>query len=164
MNIVDDYTSFLWLIPLKLKSDVFPQLQLCQQAHENETGLCVGTYQTDNGELKSEDISNWLMNKGVTHEYMTPHTSAHIGCIECMHRTLMSKSRTMCLYANLLPFLWDELYLTASHLHAKTATHSLNGKMPWELWYRRKPDYSYMCEVGCRAFVLILNRHNPKIY
>jgi hypothetical protein len=76
----------------------------------------------------------------------------------------MSKSRTMRIYANLPPFLWDELYLTASHLHAKTATRSLKGKTPWELWHGRTPDYSYLREIGCRAFVLILNKHNPKIY
>ena len=104
------------------------------------------------------------MNKGVTHEYTAPHTSAHIGHVERMHRTLMSKSRTMHIYANLPPFLWDELYLTASHLHAKTTTCSLNGKTPWELWYGRKPDYSYIHEVSCHAFMLILNKHNPKIY
>lgn len=70
----------------------------------------------------------------------------------------------MRIYANLPPFLWDKFYLTASHLHAKTTTKSLQGKTPWELWYGQKPDYSYMWEIGCQAFVLILNRHNPKIY
>jgi hypothetical protein len=61
-------------------------------------------------------------------------------------------------------FLWDEFYLTASHLHAKTTTRSLNGKTPWEYWHGRKPDYNYMREIGCRAFVLIQNRHNPKLH
>ncbi|KIJ25138.1 hypothetical protein M422DRAFT_193814, partial [Sphaerobolus stellatus SS14] len=74
-----------------------------------------------------------------------------------MHRTLMSKSRTMRIYAGLPPFLWDEFYLTASHLHVKTITRSLDGRTPWELWYGRLPDYSYMREIGCRAFVLIQN-------
>ena len=70
----------------------------------------------------------------------------------------------MCIYASLPTYLWDKFYLTASHLHAKTTTHSLKGSTPWELWHERKPDYSYMREIGCRAFVLIPNKNNPKIF
>ena len=49
-------------------------------------------------------------------------------------------------------------------INAKTTTLSLEGKTAWEQWFERKPDYSYMHEIGCLVFVLILNRHNPKIY
>ena len=164
MNIVDDYTNFPWSIPLKFKSDAFAQLQIWERTRENETALHVGTYQTDNGELKSKDMKEWLMERGVDHQYMAPNTSTHIGKVEHMHRTLMSKSKTMCIYANLPLFLWDKLYLTALHLHAKTMTHSLNGRTPWELWHGRKPDYSYMHGIGCCTFILVLNKHNPKIY
>lgn len=80
-----------------------------------------------------------------------------------MHWTLMGKARTMCLAANCPPFLWDEFYLTAAHLHGKTRTSAVRDVTPDELWYQRKPNYSYIWEIGCRAFVLILNRHNPKI-
>ena len=109
-------------------------------------------------------MASWLASQGTDHQYTAPNTSAHIGWVERMHRTLMAKAQTMWLYANLPSFLWDEFCLTASHLHAKTTTRSLHGKTPWELWYGQKPDYSYMRKIGCRGFVLILNRHNPKIY
>ena len=62
--------------------------------------------------------------------------------------------------ARLPPYLWDEFYLTASHLH----TRSLKGCTPWELWFERKPDYSYLHEIGCRAFILIPKKDNPKIF
>jgi hypothetical protein len=60
--------------------------------------------------------------------------------------------------------MWVEFYLTACHLHKKTPTKSLKGLTPHKLWYNRKPNYSYIQEIGCKAFVLIQNRHNPKIY
>lgn len=59
--------------------------------------------------------------------------------------------------------LWDEFYLTAAHLHAKTATKSLQGRIPFELWYKRVPNYMYIREIGCCAFVLTLDHHNPKL-
>jgi len=164
MDIVDDYTNHPWSIPLKLKSDAFKYLKGWELAKEKETGLQVGTYITDGGELKSNEMEEWLNSRGTNHRLTAPHTSAHIGRVERMHRTLMGKARAMRIYANLPEFLWDELYLTASHLTAKTITRSLGNITPFEKWHQRRPDYSYMREIGCKVFVLIQNRHNPKIY
>lgn len=61
----------------------------------------------------------------------------------------MEKARSMRIDAKCPKYLWDEFYLTAAHLHAKTPTKSLNGKMPHELWFGKCPDYSYMWEIGC---------------
>jgi Reverse transcriptase (RNA-dependent DNA polymerase)/GAG-pre-integrase domain/gag-polypeptide of LTR copia-type len=164
MDIVDDYTSHPWSIPLKTKSDAFRYLKGWELAREKETGLQVGTYITDGGELKSDEMAKWLESRGIAHLFTAPYTSAHIGRVERMHRTLMGKARTMKTYANLPDFLWDELYLTAAHLTAKTITRSLGDITPFEKWFDRKPDYSYMREIGCKAFVLIQNKHNPKVY
>jgi Reverse transcriptase (RNA-dependent DNA polymerase) len=164
MDIVDDYTSFPWSIPLKHKDNAFPELKAWELACEDKTGLKVGTYITDNGELKSNQIEAWLKSHGTEQRFTAPHTSAHIGRIERMHRTLMVKVCTMRIYAHLPTYLWDEFYLTTVHLHAKTTTHSLKGVTPWELWHEREPDYSYMWEIGSRAFVLIPKKDNPKIF
>ena len=164
MNIVDDYTSRVWPIPLKKKSEAFDYLIAWERARELETNLKVGTYITDNGELKSNAMRDWLESRGTTHLFTAPYTSAHIGRVERMHRTLMAKARTMRIYAKCPPNLWDEFYLTAGHLQDKTTTRSLEGTTPWEKWYERKPDYSYIREIGCRVFVLIQNKHNPKVY
>lgn len=104
------------------------------------------------------------MSRGTSQVFTTPYTSAHIGRVERMHRTLMGKARAMRIDAKCPEFLWDEFYLTAAHLHEKTWTRSLDDKTPYEAWFSRKPDYSYMREIGCKAFVLIQNKHNPKIY
>ena len=164
MNIVDDYTHYPWSIPLHTKDQAYKELRAWELARENETGLKIRTYCTDNGELKSNEMEAWLKSRGVQHQFSAPHTSAHIGRVERLHRTLMGKAVTMRTYANLPPFLWDNLYLTATHLHSKTTSLVLWGKTPHELWYGKKPDYDYMHEIGCRAFVLVQNKHNPKIY
>jgi Reverse transcriptase (RNA-dependent DNA polymerase)/GAG-pre-integrase domain len=164
MDIVDDYTSHPWSIPLKTKDEAFQYLKGWEIAREKETGLQVGTYITDGGELKSNEMSKWLESRGTTQRFTAPYTSAHIGRVERMHRTLMGKARAMRIYAKLPDYLWDELYLTATHLTAKTITRSLGNITPFEKWHERKPDYTYMKEIGCKAFVLIQNRHNPKVY
>lgn len=60
MNIVDDYTSQVWSIPLKGKGDVFAELVTWECTRQLETGLTVGTFITDNGELKSNKMRDWL--------------------------------------------------------------------------------------------------------
>ena len=164
MDLLDDYTSKGWSIPLKSKDQAFPELQAWELAREKETGFTVGTYRVDNGELKSKKMEAWLKSRGVQQNFTAPYTSAHIGHIERMHRTLMAKARTMRIYAGCLPELWDEFYVTANHLQDKMTTHSLPGTTPWQEYYGRKPDYSYMREIGCKAFALIQNKHNPKLY
>lgn len=163
LDIVDDFTSMPWSIPLRNKSDAFSALKAWELARSNECGLNVGKYRTGfNGELNSDEMEDWLKKRGTVTEHSAPYTSAHVGRVERMHRTLMGKARTMRLESDCPEYLWDEFYLTAAHLHAKTPTKSLNGKTPHELWFDRCPDYSYMREIGCRAFVFIPT-HNPKV-
>jgi len=50
----------------------------------------------------------------------------------------------------------------AAYLTTLTTTSSLGGKTPFELWYGYTPSLSHLCEIGCKAFALILT-HNPKI-
>ena len=106
-----------------------------EHAWELETGLKVGTYITDNGELKSDKMHNWLASRGTSQLFAAPYTLAHNGHVECMHCTLMAKARTMHIYMKCPPNMWDGLYLTAGHLQDKTTTHSLQGTMRWEKWY-----------------------------
>src|SRR5271169_3716651 len=155
LNLVDDATSFPWSIPIPSKDAAYSELKVWELARENETGIKVGTYRTDNGELKSKAMDEWLRSQGVRQEFTAPYTSAHNGRVEQMHRTLMNKARTMRIYSDLPPNLWDELYLTASYLHARTTTRSLQGSTPFAQWYKRKPNLSHLCEIGCKAFVLI---------
>lgn len=85
MDIVDNYTLLLWSIPLKHKDNAFSELKAWELAHEKEMGLQVGTYVTNNGELKSHEMEAWLKLRETDQRFTAPHTSAHIGCIEQMH-------------------------------------------------------------------------------
>ncbi|KNZ75982.1 Copia protein, partial [Termitomyces sp. J132] len=85
-----------------------------------------------------------LSSTGSQYEYGALYTSAHLGHVEQMHRTLQGKAQTMHLASKCSESLWDEFYLTATHLHVKTPTKSLGEKTPFQLWHKHIPDYSYM--------------------
>ena len=52
LNIVDDFSSYCWSIPLPAKSHAYKALMDWECACQLETSLKVGIYHSDNGELK----------------------------------------------------------------------------------------------------------------
>lgn len=165
LNIIDDCTSLSWTIPLPNKQVAFDRYRAWHLAREVETGEKIGCVQIDSGELKSSSMETFLNSRGTRLRFTAPYTSAHNGRVERLHRTLMNKARSMRSYANVPSNRWDEFLLTANYLHIRTPTRSLPCNVtPFEAYHNRKPDLSHLREIGCRAFVLIQNKHNPKIY
>src|SRR5882762_3940033 len=58
----------------------------------------------------------------------------------------------------------DEMIVTAAYLRIRVPTKSLKKMTPFEAYHKMKPNVSHLREIGSRAFVLILNKHNPKIF
>lgn len=98
------------------------------------------------------------------HQFTAPYTSAQNGRIERLHRTLMGKAHTMHSTCNVLVNHWDEFVLTACYLSNCTPVSLQAGHTPYECWYGTKPNLSHLHKVSCHTFVLIQNRHNPKVY
>ena len=163
MNIVDDYSSHPWTFCLKLKSDVLSTLQVWVCQAEAESGERIGIICVDGAELNS-DVMNALCNaNSYTLQFTAPYMSAHNGCVEQMHLTIMNRMCTMrASTPNVPPNHWDEFAMTAGYLSTCTPTHTLQ-ETPYEAWHRKKPDLSHLHEIGSWAFALIL-KHNPKIY
>jgi len=164
MSIIDDYSAYPWAIPLKNKSQAFQALTVWKQVVEKEIGERVQLIQVDHGELDSAETQQWCDMNGIQLRFTAAHTSAFNGRVERLHLTIANKGRTMRIESKLPANLWDEFWVTASYLHARTSTRLLNHKTPFELFYLKKPDISHLREIGCKAFALILNKHNPKIF
>ncbi|KIK93824.1 hypothetical protein PAXRUDRAFT_58274, partial [Paxillus rubicundulus Ve08.2h10] len=75
MDIIDNYSSYMWAIPL--------------------TGLKVGVLRSENGEIKCDDMKAWLCSWGTSHQFTSAYTSVQNGCVECVHHTLIGKARAM---------------------------------------------------------------------
>nr|GAT57284.1 predicted protein [Mycena chlorophos] len=162
LDIVDDASSQGWCIPIPHKSSACKMMQRWILAAENVTGERVGELQIDNGELKSTEFDDWCADRGIVVRYTSAETSAQNGKVERFHETLHNKARAMRIACDAPPYLWDEFYVTAAYLHARTPSRSQNGKTPYECFRLVKPDVSHLREIGCRAFVLILG-HNAKL-
>ena len=162
MNVIDDYTSYVWSLPLRNKSDAIVVLQGWHAAVQNQSGHRLTYLITDNGELSSHSMTVFCSRNGITHLFTAPYTSAHNGRAERLHRTLHEKARTMRLACNAPQSMWDEFCATAAFLTNLSASSSLHGRTPYERWFNRLPSLSHLREIGCRAYALVQS-HNPKL-
>lgn len=163
MNVIDDFSSYVWSLPLARKSEAINTLRAWHRAVENQSGEKLKIIVTDNGELVSNTMTAWCSLHGIDHQLNAPHTSAHNGRAERLHRTVLGKARAMRLSCNATADLWDEFCATSAYLTNYTASSSLDGKTPHELWFGHKPSLSHLREIGCRAFALI-QANNPTIF
>lgn len=98
---VDDHTRYMWLYPLKLKSEV---LSVFIDFHWHvERQLChkLISLQSDwGGEFQA--LSKYLKEQGITHRISCPHTPAQNGMAERKHRHLVETALSL-LKHSLLP-------------------------------------------------------------
>ena len=110
MNVIDDHTSYVWSLPLKLKLDAATALYRWHYTMENQLGHKLKKIVTDNSELVSKTITNWCSTNGINHQCTTPYTSAHNSWAERLHRTILGRAWPMCLACNVPASLWDEFW------------------------------------------------------
>ena len=103
MNIIDDFSSYVWSLPLKSESDAAPVLQQWQQVVENLSHHRLKTLITNNGELISKSMQDWCSARGVDHRTTAPHTSAQNG--RRKGSTVLSMAKhAPCALHGMLPF------------------------------------------------------------
>ena len=154
MNLIDDFSGYVWSIPLRSKAEACPAIQNWHKAVTVQTGETLRALVSDNGELVSKAMRDWCQQEGIDHQLTAPYTSAQNGRAERLHRTILGKARAMRLACNAPGFLWDEFCATAAYLTTLTAATANKGRTPYELWFDRTPSLSHLREIGCRAFSL----------
>lgn len=82
MNIIDDFSSYVWTIPLWGKDDGANALEVWHHLVENRSGEKLKILVTDNGELVSHSITHWCGEHGIEHQLTAPYTSAQNGRAE----------------------------------------------------------------------------------
>src|SRR5882762_1701312 len=87
MNLIDDATSFTYTYLLPLKSSAIRVLKEWVLLAERETGRTVGSFNIDNGELKSVEFIEFCASRGIKTRWTAPSTSAQNGRVERFHYT-----------------------------------------------------------------------------
>ena len=154
--IMDNFSGFTSVTPL-VRKNAESALQCIKnfvEYIENKTGNKVKYFRTDNGtEFDNKRVSEYLAEKGITHEKTAPYTSKGNGRAERMIRTLKESTNAMLIQSGLPESYWSFAIRMASFNHNRTGRSPfLQSKTPFELIYGYKPDVKQLRAFGEKCY------------
>ncbi|KAJ9567715.1 LOW QUALITY PROTEIN: hypothetical protein OSB04_003681 [Centaurea solstitialis] len=146
---VDHYTKYIWLYPLKLKSDSLSIFLRFQRLVENYFNRKIKQVYSDNGGEYIK-LSSHFSSCGISHL-----TSLHI------HRnttdmpnddigTLLKPA--LLSHAKLPVTFWPFAFTTATYLINRLPTPTLNNSSPFLSLFKKHPNYNKLHSFGCLCY------------
>jgi hypothetical protein len=138
---IDDATHKSKLYFQQKKSQTFKSYKRDKAHIETQTGHCTKASCSDwGGEFLSDAIINYQNQKGTVQE-LTVHDSPPQNSVSERGMRMWAKWAHALLLAFGLPhFLWEEVMNHSNWLQNRMLAHTLNGKTPYEVKNKRKPN------------------------
>ncbi|GAA0167911.1 transmembrane signal receptor [Lithospermum erythrorhizon] len=112
---VDDFSLFVWLFLIAVKSDVFPTFLRFQKFVERQFSTKIKSVQSDwGGEYRS--LNKYFQEIGIEHRLACPHTHHQMGRVERRHRHIVDTGLTLLAHAGLDFKYWQYAFDTAVFL------------------------------------------------
>ncbi|GJT71682.1 retrovirus-related pol polyprotein from transposon TNT 1-94, partial [Tanacetum coccineum] len=120
---------------------------------ENQLGKTIKAIRSDRGgEYISQEFKDYLKANGIVQQLTPPYTPQHNGVSERRNRTLLDMVRSMMNLTTLPLSFWDYALESATRILNMVPTKKVD-KTPYELWYGKVPNLSYLKVWGCEALV-----------
>ncbi|KAM0049451.1 putative RNA-directed DNA polymerase [Helianthus debilis subsp. tardiflorus] len=153
MVLIDNYTNYVWVYPLKYKSDTFQTFTKFYKLVKTQFSLPIKTFQCDlGGEFDNNNFKTFADQHGLLFRFACPQTSQQNGRSERMLRRLNDVIRALLVRAHLPPQLWVEAQHTAAYLHNILPIQRLNYQTPAFFLYLRHPSYDHLRTFGCACY------------
>ncbi|GKD13933.1 retrotransposon protein, putative, ty1-copia subclass [Tanacetum coccineum] len=107
---------------------------------------------TDDYSCFGQEFKDYLKACGIVQQLTPPYTPQHNGVSERRKRTLLDMVRSMMNLTTLSLFFWDYALETATRILNMVPTKKVD-KTPYELWYGKVHNLSYLKIWGCEALV-----------
>jgi hypothetical protein len=154
MVIVDDYSRYSWVFPLKSKDETYREFIIFAKKAQRMYEYEIKVIRTDNGtEFKNYTMQEFVDDEGIKHEFSAPYTPQQNGVVERKNRTIIEMARTMLSEFNSPHNFWGEAISTAVHYSNRLFLRPLHNKTPHELLTGKKPNVMYICVFGCKCLV-----------
>ncbi|PKI73561.1 hypothetical protein CRG98_006142 [Punica granatum] len=110
----------------------------------------------------SRVVQNFFSDNGIIHQTSCIDTPQQNGRVERKHRHILNIARALMFQASLPIDFWGECISAAAHLINLTPSSILSGKTPFELLFRKKPDYQHIRIFGCLCYAHYSPRFKDK--
>ena len=153
---LDQLTKWNEVFLLKEKNSAVDAVQLYNQAVVIPSGLRLERLRADKGgENTGAAFRKYCLDVGIKLEFVSTNTPQQIGANERLGRTLPGMVCCLLSDSGLPPFLWEELFLTASYLSNRAPHAALGNKTPFQALYGKPAHLGHLRAIGARAFAHI---------
>ncbi|CAI7913934.1 unnamed protein product [Closterium sp. NIES-53] len=158
--VVDDYTRYTTVFPLRSKGEVFAvlipwirtfRLQLRERFDQDLPVLRL--HSDRGGEFSSDLLRDFCRGKGITQSFTLPDSPQQNGIAECRIDLVMEVARTSMIHAAAPHFLWPFAVWYVAHQLNLWPRVSLPETSPTLRWTGKDGDASVFWVWGSRAFV-----------
>ena len=148
---VDHFTKYMWLYPLKQKSDVHAVFVRFKTLVEKFFKTPIISLYSDNG---GEYIAlrHTLAQHGISHFTTPPHTPEHNGVSERRHRHIVETGLSLLTHASLPLTFWSYAFTTAVYLINRMPTPILDMLSPFQKIFGSCPSYAKLRVFGCLCY------------
>ena len=148
---VDHYTRYIWLYPLKHKSQVKEVFTKFKSLVENRFQHKLRTLYSDNGG-EYVGLAAFLSSHGISHMTSPPHTPEHNGLAERRHRHIVETGLALMSHASMPKGYWSYAFVTAVYLINRMPTQNLEFQTPFEKLHGHSPNFQKLRIFGCLCF------------
>ncbi|GJY38851.1 retrovirus-related pol polyprotein from transposon TNT 1-94 [Tanacetum coccineum] len=153
VTFTDDYSRYGYIYFLKHKHEVFETFKVFKNKVENQLGKTIKALRSDRGgEYISQEFKDYLKACGIVQQLTPPYTPQHNAVYERRNRTLLDMVRSMMNFTTLPLSFWDYALESVARILNMVPTKKVD-KTPYELWYGKVPNFSYLKVWDCEAFV-----------
>ena len=150
MIFVDHFTEYIWLYPLRFKSDVFDTFVQFKNNVENYFKTIVSVYTDGGGEFIK--LKDFFLKCGISHLYTPPYTLQHNGIVERRHRHIVETGITLLHQASLPPKFWSFAFQTAVYLINRLPSRTTGMQCPFQLLFKETSNYNKLKIFGCLCY------------
>ena len=153
ITFTDDLSRFGYVYLMKHKSESFEKFKEYKNEVEKQLGKNIKILRSDRGgEYLSYEFQSYLRECGIVSQFTPPGTPQHNGVSERRNRTLLDMVRSMMAHASLPLSFWGYALETAAVLINNAPSKAVNT-MPYELWFGKRPNLSFLRIWGCEVYV-----------
>jgi len=159
LTIIDDYSRYIWVSPLKQKSEVGKILENFVVFIHTQFEAAIKVIKSDNG--TKFFMTNFFISKEIIHQTSCVNTPQQNSIVERKYGHLLNVARALMIQShlskNLLVILCD---IHVVHIINMLPTPVLNDFSPHEMLYKTPPNFNQLKVFGslCYASTLSTNR------
>ena len=156
VEFVDVGSRFAFMFPIASLDQICAKYITFRNIVNTQLGLKVKMFHSDgHGSYTSSELLRILEGDGTLQKIRSPYCPEQNAIAERRIRTVVEVAHTLLLHSCIPIICWEDAVCHANYIRNRVATKSIQGKTPFEVFWKRKPNLEWVKPFGCLCYVLI---------